>query len=66
MLPIVGGQIGNVSSMAPGPNVFARGLAVKTTGVGMTAESLSALVGGQLRLATDAVPNQGHVRVALP
>jgi hypothetical protein len=28
--------------------------------------SLSALVGGQLRLATDAVPNQGHFRVAIP
>jgi len=28
--------------------------------------SLSALVGGQLRLATDAVPNQGHFRVSIP
>lgn len=28
--------------------------------------SISALVGGQLRLATDAVPNQGHFRIAIP
>lgn len=28
--------------------------------------SLSALVGGQLRVATDAVPNAGHFRVSIP
>jgi hypothetical protein len=28
--------------------------------------SLSALVGAQLRLATDAVPNTGHFRVSIP
>jgi hypothetical protein len=28
--------------------------------------SLSALVGGQLRQATDAVPNSGHFRVSIP